>query len=211
LTVTYYRLWPKHVAGYVCKTISLVCILFCMYSVIAQIVDHIKLSFYLLQLLIPTVSVLEISKEKTARIIPNAIGVVTGDDKHVFCSLLSRDSTYRLMVHVWNMAQRGSQNPLPSPKVQKFDTNTKVRSCKIPSFHLSSTSKKCLLCHTELLKVPLITTTIIITIINKNVKVFTNNSLLSCKRKKCIVLTGYILVTYNLSLLFCCLCVYSII
>lgn len=67
---------------------------------------------YVTKILIPTVSVLEISKEKTARIIPNAVGVVTEDDKHVFCSLLSRDSTYKLMVDVWKAAQ----NTLPNPK-----------------------------------------------------------------------------------------------
>jgi hypothetical protein len=88
------------------------------------IVDHVKLSFHLLQLLIPTVSVLKISKEKTARIIPNAVGVLTEDDKHVFCSLLSRDSTYTLMVQVWKTAlSSGLQNDLPSPKVQKCDSN----------------------------------------------------------------------------------------
>jgi hypothetical protein len=77
------------------------------------------LSVYSLQLLIPTVSVLKISKEKTARIIPNAVGVATEDDKHVFCSLLSRDSTYRLMVQVWKTAMSpGPQNTLPNTKVQ---------------------------------------------------------------------------------------------
>jgi len=106
------------------KTISLVCILFCIYSINAQTVDHVKLSFHLLQLLIPTVSVLKISKEKTARIIPNAVGVVTEDDKHVFCSLLSRDSTYRLMVQVWKEADRPEPQYAPSnPKVQKYDSN----------------------------------------------------------------------------------------
>jgi len=112
-------LLSKHVGGYVCNTLSLVCILFCIYSSNSQIVDHVKLSFQLLQILIPTVSVLKISKEKTARIIPNAVGVVTEDDKHVFCSLLSRDSTYRLMVDVWKTAQ----NALPNPKVQKCDNS----------------------------------------------------------------------------------------
>jgi hypothetical protein len=75
-------------------------------------------SLYSLQLLIPIVSVLKISKEKTARIIPNAVGVTTEDDKHVFCSLLSRDSTYRLMVQVWKTAMSsGPQNTLPITKV----------------------------------------------------------------------------------------------
>jgi hypothetical protein len=73
---------------------------------------------YLLQLLIPTVSVVKISKEKTARIIPNAVGVATEDEKHVFCSLLSRDSTYALMVQVWKTATNpGPQNMISSSKV----------------------------------------------------------------------------------------------
>lgn len=59
---------------------------------------------YVTKLLIPTVSVLKISKEKTARIIPNAVAVATEEERHVFCSLLSRDSTYKLMKQVWDAA-----------------------------------------------------------------------------------------------------------
>ena len=49
-------------------------------------------------------SVLGVTKEKTAYIIPNAVAVTTENDKHVFSSLLSRDNTYKLMVQVWNSA-----------------------------------------------------------------------------------------------------------
>ncbi|KAE8740005.1 hypothetical protein FOCC_FOCC014521 [Frankliniella occidentalis] len=59
---------------------------------------------YVTKVLIPTASVLKVSKEKTARIIPNAVGVATSDEKHVFGSLLSRDNTYKLMVQVWKTA-----------------------------------------------------------------------------------------------------------
>ncbi|XP_072746800.1 uncharacterized protein [Anoplolepis gracilipes] len=59
---------------------------------------------YVTKLLIPTASVLKISKEKTARIIPNAVAVATEEERHVFCSLLSRDSTYKLMKQVWDAA-----------------------------------------------------------------------------------------------------------
>ncbi|KAJ9594039.1 hypothetical protein L9F63_014516, partial [Diploptera punctata] len=80
---------------------------------------------YVTKLLIPTVSVLKISKEKTARIIPNAVGVATEDDKHVFCSLLSRDATYRLMVQVWKTAMSpGPQNPLPITKEIKDEVDS---------------------------------------------------------------------------------------
>ncbi|XP_045538954.1 uncharacterized protein LOC106716357 [Papilio machaon] len=60
---------------------------------------------YVTKLLIPTTSVLRITKEKVARIIPNAVGVCTRDERHVFGSLLSRDSTYKLMMHVWKAAR----------------------------------------------------------------------------------------------------------
>jgi len=74
-----------------------------------------------LQLLIPTVSVVQVSKEKTARIIPNAVGISTETSKHVFGSLLSRDSTYKLMVQVWELAMSSSASPvleLPPSKVR---------------------------------------------------------------------------------------------
>ncbi|XP_046679290.1 uncharacterized membrane protein C20F10.07-like [Homalodisca vitripennis] len=59
---------------------------------------------YVTKLLIPTTSVVNVTKEKTAYILPNAVGVSTADDRHVFSSLLSRDSTYKLMVQVWHSA-----------------------------------------------------------------------------------------------------------
>ena len=52
-------------------------------------------------MLIPVHKVVKVSKEKTAKIIPNAIGVTTAQQKHVFGSLLSRDLTWRLMHSIW--------------------------------------------------------------------------------------------------------------
>ena len=77
---------------------------------------------YVTKLLIPTVSVLKISKEKTARIIPNAVAVATEDERHVFCSLLSRDSTYKLMKQVWDVAMesRSVADVLPLPVEAKL-------------------------------------------------------------------------------------------
>jgi hypothetical protein len=54
------------------------------------------------QLLIPVGSVVRITKERTAKIIPNAVGICTRSEKHIFASLLSRDTTYKLMCKVWN-------------------------------------------------------------------------------------------------------------
>ena len=66
-----------------------------------------KLSFWLLQLQIPVRSVTKITKEKTAKIIPNAVGVCTEDEvKHIFASLLSRDTTFKLMTRLWKRTVR---------------------------------------------------------------------------------------------------------
>lgn len=74
---------------------------------------------YVTKLLIPTASVLKVSKEKTARIIPNAIGVATSEEKHVFGSLLSRDNTYKLMVQVWKTALGPpAHQPAPIPRAK---------------------------------------------------------------------------------------------
>lgn len=57
-------------------------------------------TFTLFQVVIPTSSVTKISKEKVAKIIPNAVGVATADERHVFGSFLSRESAFRLMCSV---------------------------------------------------------------------------------------------------------------
>ena len=51
-------------------------------------------------------SVTKITKEKTAKIIPNAVGVCTEEDKHIFASLLSRDTTFKLMTRLWKRTIR---------------------------------------------------------------------------------------------------------
>ncbi|XP_049765132.1 GRAM domain-containing protein 2A-like isoform X2 [Schistocerca cancellata] len=81
---------------------------------------------YVTKLLIPTVSVTKISKEKTAYIIPNAVGVSTAEGKHVFGSLLSRDSTHRLMTQVWKAAQQPDPqgNLIPIEQVMKDEVDS---------------------------------------------------------------------------------------
>lgn len=59
---------------------------------------------YITKLLIPFAAVARISKEKTVKIIPNAIAVATIDERHVFSSFLSREAAYQLMVGVWREA-----------------------------------------------------------------------------------------------------------
>ncbi|CAL8111782.1 unnamed protein product [Orchesella dallaii] len=57
---------------------------------------------YVTKVLIPVCSVVRITKERTAKIFPNAVGVCTRTEKHVFASLISRDTTFKLMCKVWN-------------------------------------------------------------------------------------------------------------
>lgn len=55
-------------------------------------------------MLIPVTSVVRISKEKTVKIIPNALAVATVDERHVFSGFLSREAAYQLMISVWKEA-----------------------------------------------------------------------------------------------------------
>ncbi|XP_055374963.1 putative uncharacterized protein DDB_G0282133 [Condylostylus longicornis] len=71
---------------------------------------------FVTKLLIPTSSVMKISKEKTAKIIPNAVGVTTYDERHVFGSFMSREAAYRLMCSVCPPLE-AAENIIISPKV----------------------------------------------------------------------------------------------
>jgi hypothetical protein len=44
------------------------------------------------------------TKEKTARVIPNAIQICTKDEKYNFASLNHRDKTYLMLFRVWQNA-----------------------------------------------------------------------------------------------------------
>ena len=49
-----------------------------------------------MQIQIPMTSVVSITKEKTAKIIPNAVGVSTSEETHMFSSLISREATFKV-------------------------------------------------------------------------------------------------------------------
>ncbi|GFO36872.1 gram domain-containing protein 3-like [Plakobranchus ocellatus] len=54
---------------------------------------------------IPFEKIISITREKLALIIPNAIGIQTADQKYVFGSFISRDSTYKKLVTLWKLNQ----------------------------------------------------------------------------------------------------------
>lgn len=82
---------------------------------------------YVTKLLIPTVSVIKISKEKTAKMFPNAVGVTTCDDRHVFGSFMSREAAYRLMCSVWRPV---APVEIEEPTAQKLP-DVEVSECSV--------------------------------------------------------------------------------
>ncbi|KAL5003922.1 hypothetical protein ScPMuIL_017378 [Solemya velum] len=54
---------------------------------------------------IPLEKVIAITREKTALIIPNAIGIQTAEEKYVFGSFVSRDTAYKLLMSMWRTSQ----------------------------------------------------------------------------------------------------------
>ena len=67
-----------------------------------EIIEDSKI--LLIQIQLSMTSVVGITKEKTARIIPNAVAVSTVDDIHTFTSFISRDVTFSVMTQAWRMA-----------------------------------------------------------------------------------------------------------
>lgn len=83
---------------------------------------------FVTKLLIPVVSVVRISKEKTAKIIPNAIGVATLDERHVFGSFMSREAAYRLMLSIWRPAELPET---PTATVKAAPVDVEISECSI--------------------------------------------------------------------------------
>ncbi|OWF48693.1 GRAM domain-containing protein 1B-like [Mizuhopecten yessoensis] len=54
---------------------------------------------------LPMEKVISITREKTALIIPNAIGLQTAQEKYVFGSFISRDNTYKFLYSLWKRTQ----------------------------------------------------------------------------------------------------------
>ncbi|CAG0913910.1 unnamed protein product [Notodromas monacha] len=64
---------------------------------------HSKFLGHVTKFTIPLEAVKEISKERTAKIIPNAIGVSTNSNKFIFGSLLSRRNAFQVMNRVFTL------------------------------------------------------------------------------------------------------------
>lgn len=69
----------------------------------------------LFQISIPAFSVTLIKKTKTALLVPNALIIATVTDRYIFVSLLSRDSTYKLIKSVCGHLENTSVGNSPNP------------------------------------------------------------------------------------------------
>uniref|UniRef100_A0A8C6SNP2 GRAM domain-containing protein n=1 Tax=Neogobius melanostomus TaxID=47308 RepID=A0A8C6SNP2_9GOBI len=71
---------------------------------------------------IPVVSVTNIKKTKTARLLPNAVVVSTSNDRYVFVSFLSRDNTYKFLLSACLHLEEKSpcSSPIPSSANSSF-------------------------------------------------------------------------------------------
>jgi len=65
---------------------------------------HSNVFGYVTRIQIPMISISSFTKEKTAKIIPNAIAVTTLEDTHTFTSFISREATYKVMTKAWRKA-----------------------------------------------------------------------------------------------------------
>ncbi|XP_075710915.1 GRAM domain-containing protein 2B isoform X1 [Rhinoderma darwinii] len=67
------------------------------------------------KIVIPAIAVTVIKKTKTALLVPNAMVVATVTDRFIFVSLLSRDSTYKLLKSVCSHLDIASTGNSPNP------------------------------------------------------------------------------------------------
>lgn len=90
---------------------------------------------YITKLIIPIATVNFVSKEKTAKMFPNAIGVQLKDAKHVFGSFLSREAAFLLMQGMVKKAQ------LPSLEMEEEKEGDEV-DCLQDNIEVTESSKE---------------------------------------------------------------------
>ncbi|KAM4050898.1 GRAM domain-containing protein 2B isoform 2-T2 [Anomaloglossus baeobatrachus] len=71
------------------------------------------------RIVIPTIAITVIKKTKTALLVPNALVIATVTDRFIFVSLLSRDSTYKLIKSVCSHLDNVSTGNSPNPSSER--------------------------------------------------------------------------------------------
>ncbi|NP_001106300.1 uncharacterized protein LOC100127249 [Xenopus laevis] len=78
------------------------------------------------KIVIPVLTIVHIKKTKTALLVPNALVVSTITERFIFVSLLSRDTTYKLLKSICGHLELGvsiGNSPSPSPIEQSYRTD----------------------------------------------------------------------------------------
>ncbi|XP_072272120.1 GRAM domain-containing protein 2B isoform X2 [Pyxicephalus adspersus] len=73
------------------------------------------------KIVIPTIAVTVLKKTKTALLVPNALVIATVTERFIFVSLLSRDSTYKLLKSVCSHLDNTSIGNSPNPSADLSD------------------------------------------------------------------------------------------
>lgn len=73
------------------------------------------------KIVIPAIAVTVLKKTKTALLVPNALVIATVTDRFIFVSLLSRDSTYKLLRSVCSHLDNTSVGNSPNPSAEHID------------------------------------------------------------------------------------------
>ena len=68
------------------------------------LINHKTCLLFYSQLTITAKEITAVTKEKTARVIPNAIQITTNKDKYFFTSFGARDKTYLMLFRIWQNA-----------------------------------------------------------------------------------------------------------
>lgn len=75
-----------------------------MYVSEAHLAFHSNIFGWVTSIVVPFAEIVSIEKRNTAYLIPNAISVRTLHARYLFCSLVSRDLTYSMLVCIWRMS-----------------------------------------------------------------------------------------------------------
>ncbi|WOO84709.1 uncharacterized protein LOC62_06G008226 [Vanrija pseudolonga] len=102
---------------------------------------HSNLFGWVTDVVVPFADVKTIEKKMTALVIPNAIGVVTSKEKYTFASLISRDSTFDVLMNIWRIAH---PDDVMAPSVANGASRPpSITDCEAPQAIATHRSTEC--------------------------------------------------------------------
>ncbi|KAL1407061.1 hypothetical protein Q8F55_006474 [Vanrija albida] len=102
---------------------------------------HSNLFGWVTDVVVPFSEVKTIEKKMTALVIPNAIGVYTAKERYTFASLISRDSTFDVLMNIWRIAH---PDDVMTPSVANGTSRPpSVTDCEAPQTVASHRTTEC--------------------------------------------------------------------